>query len=255
MKSNIDQGGEGMEHWEALCPGGLKMAYDDDLFRPGTDSFLLSSLPRLKPGLKVCDLGCGSGLLGLLLLQRERGLHVTGIELQPKAAELGQRCAEENGIEDRLSIRQGDLREVRQHFPTGSFDLCICNPPYYAPARGKTAQEEAIRTARSELTGTLEDVCAAASYLLRWGGSFCLVHKPERLTDVLCTMRQYKIEPKQLRFVCKNAACAPSLLLCEGRRGGNSGLTVLPPLLLKTEDGEPTPELNAIYFRKEDSPS
>lgn len=244
-----------MEHWEALCPGGLKMAYDDSLFRPGTDSFLLSSLPRLKSGSKVCDLGCGTGLLGLLLLQRQPQLHVTGIELQASAAALGQRCAAENGIEDRLSIRQGDLREVRKDFPTGSFDLCICNPPYYEPTRGKTAQEDALRTARSELTCTLEDVCAAVGYLLRWGGSFCLVHKPERLTDVLCMMRQHKIEPKQLRFVCKNGTSAPSLFLCEGRRGGKSGLTVLPLLILETEDGRPTPELNAIYFRKEESQS
>ena len=83
-----------MEHWEALCPGGLRFVYDDGLFRPGTDTFLLSSLPRLKKGMRVCDLGCGTGLLSLLLLQRRRELFVTGVELQEKAALLARRAAE-----------------------------------------------------------------------------------------------------------------------------------------------------------------
>lgn len=243
-----------MEHWESLCPGGLKIVYGDGLFRPGTDSFLLSSLPRLKPGLKVCDLGCGTGLLGLLLLQRQRELRVTGLELQGEAAALGQKCARENGITDRLTILQGDLREVKALFPTGSFDLVVCNPPYYEPRRGKTAAEEAMRTARSEVSCTLEEVCAAAMYLLRWGGSFCLVQKPERLTDVLCALRQYQMEPKRLRFVCRTPASPPSLVLMEGRRGGGSGLTIDPPLILQTPDGAPTAEVDAIYFRKEDTP-
>lgn len=243
-----------MEHWEELCPGGLRFVYEDGLFRPGTDSFLLSSLPRLKAGSKVIDLGCGTGLLGLLLLQRQRCLHVTGLELQEAAAVLAQRCAEENGIADRFSVCQGDLREVKSLFPAGSFDLVICNPPYYEPHRGRTAQETPLRTARSEVSCTLEDICAAAKHLLRWGGSFCLVHKPERLTDLLCALRQYKIEPKLLRFVCATASSAPSLVLLEGRRGGNSGLTVRPPLILQTPDGVPTPEVDAIYFRKEETP-
>ena len=164
-----------MEHWEELCPGGLKLVYEDSLFHPGTDSFLLSSLPRLKRGLRVLDLGCGTGLLSLLLLQREPHLQVTGLEIQEEAAALAQKCAEENGLTDRLTIRRGDLRNVKSLFPTGSFDLVVCNPPYYEPHRGKTARESALRAARSEVNCTLEDVCAAARHLLRWDGSFCLV--------------------------------------------------------------------------------
>lgn len=243
-----------MEHWERLCAGGLQLVYADHLFHPSTDSFLLSSLPRLKSGLRVCDLGCGTGLLGLLLLQRQPQLTVTGLELNAEAAALGQRCAAVNGIEDRLSIRQGDLREVRGLFPTGSFDLVVCNPPYYPPHSGRTAEKAALRAARAEVTCTLEDICAAAGYLLRWGGRFCLVQKPERLTDVLCTLRAHGIEPKRLRFVCPTAGAAPSLFLLEGCRGGKSGLDIQPPLILKDELGAPTPEVDAIYFRKEETP-
>ena len=125
----------------------------------------------------------------------------------------------------------------------------MCNPPYYPVSSGALTADKSLRTARAEVNCTLEDVCRAASYLLRWGGSFCLVHKPERLTDVLCALRQAGMEPKRLRSVCRCAGSAPSLLLLEGRRGGKPGLTVEPPLALETPAGAPTAELDAIYFR------
>lgn len=241
-----------MEHWEQLTPGGYTFVYDDALFRPSTDTFLLSSLPRLKAGLQVCDLGSGTGLLGLLLLQRQPQMQVTGVEVQETPVLLAQKAAEKNQLTDRLFFHHLDLRNVRHRFRTGSFDLVVCNPPYYSPASGRVAVEDAIRTARTEVNCTLEDVCAAASYLLRWGGSFCLVHKPERLTDLLCTLRGAALEPKRLRFVSKTAESAPSLILVEARRGGKSGLTVESPLVLQTADGSPTAEVDAIYFRQQE---
>ena len=245
-----------MEHWEAICPGGYRFVYDDALFRPGTDTFLLSSLPRLKAGLRVCDLGCGTGLLGLLLMQRQRGgITVTGVDIQPAAVELARKCAAENDLTDRLQFVEANLKDIRRHFPTGSFDLVVCNPPYYPPNSGYMAADDAIRTARSEVSCTLEDICRAAAYLLRWGGSFCLVHKPERLTDVLDAMRRHGCEPKRLRLVCARPEQAPSLLLVESRRGGKPGLSIEAPLILQNSDGSPTAELNAIYFRQqEDTP-
>lgn len=244
-----------LEHWESLCPGGLRFVYDDVHFRPGTDTFLLSSLPHLKPGARVCDLGCGAGLLSLLLLQRQPRLQVTGVELQPEAAALCRRTAEENQLGDRLRTVTGDLRNIRSLLPAGSFDLVVCNPPYYPPGSGKVSSTDPLRCARSEQGCTLEEVCAAAAYLLRWSGSFCLVHKPERLTDVLCALRSASIEPKRLRMVSCRAGQAPSLILVEGRRGGRPGLQIDPPLILETPEGVPTQEVDAIYFRKqEDTP-
>ena len=241
-----------MEHWEYLKPGGLRFVWEDTLFRPGTDSFLLSSLPRLSARLRVCDLGCGTGLLGLLLLQRQPDLRVTGIDIQAPAISLAEQAAVKNGLADRLTFRCADLRQARQYFPTGSFDLAVSNPPYYVPGSGKVSQDAARCTARSESEATLADICAAATYLLRWGGKFCLVHKPERLTDVLCALREAGIEPKRLRFVHNRAEYAPSLFLLEGCRGGKPGLTIEPPLILQGRSGTPSPELNAIYFRNQE---
>lgn len=241
-----------MEHWEELKPGGLRFVWADHLFRPGTDTFLLSSLPWLRPGLRVCDLGCGTGLLGLLLMQRQPDLRIAGLDIQPEAAALARRAAAENGLTERLDFRCGDLRQVRGIFPTGCFDLVVCNPPYYPPAGGKLSADGARRTARSETEASLADLCAAASYLLRWGGKFCLVHKPERLADVLCGLRDAGTEAKRLRFVHSRAADPPSLFLAEGCRGGRPGITVEPPLILQNGDGTPTAELNAIYFRNQE---
>lgn len=241
-----------MEHWEELKPGGLRFVWADHLFRPGTDTFLLSSLPRLRPGLRVCDLGCGTGLLGFLLLQRQPDLRIAGLDIQPEAAALARLAAAENGLTERLDFRCGDLRQVRGIFPTGCFDLVVCNPPYYPPAGGKLSADGARRTARSETEASLADLCAAASYLLRWGGKFCLVHKPERLADVLCALRDAGTEAKRLRFVHSRAADPPSLFLAEGCRGGRPGITVEPPLILQNGDGTPTAELNAIYFRNQE---
>lgn len=241
-----------MEHWEYLRPGGYRFVYDDALFRPSTDTFLLSSLPRLKAGMRVCDLGCGTGLLGLLLLQRQSNLCVAGIDIQPEAIHLAEKAAVENHLTESLTFLTEDLRQVKEHFPTGSFDLVVCNPPYYPPNSGRMAADPAIRTARSEVSCSLEDICQAAAYLLPWGGSFCMVHKPERLTDILHALRAFAIEPKRLRTVCKTGGDAPSLFLVEGRRGGRPGLTIEPPLILQNPDGTPTAEVDAIYFRQQE---
>jgi len=238
----------GGERWEALCPGGLRFAYGNGQFPPGLDSFVLSSLPKLKPGLRVCVLGCGTGLLSLLLLQRQRDLTITGLDLQPEAVRLARLAAEENGLADRLSFRLEDLRETG--LPAGRFDLVICNPPYFPPASGPLPKGDPRRTARTEENCTLEDVCRAAARLLRWGGSLCLVHKPDRLADLLCSLRQNGLEAKRLRLVCSRPERAPSLVLAEARRGGRPGLTVEPPLILENPNGSPAAELDRIYFRE-----
>lgn len=233
-----------MEQRDELWPDGPCFYYDTALFPPGTDSFALAYFARPARGDRVCDLGSGTGLLGTLLLAREDSLIIENVELSASAAALARKSFLENGWEGRAVFHTGDLRNASTLPLPGSVDYVISNPPYFPAGSGKSADGEARRTAREEVSCTLEDVCAAAKRILHYGGRFALVHRAERLTDVLCTLRASGIEPKRLRFLAKSADSAPSLLLVEGKRGGKSGLILEPPLIPGSA------EWDRVYFRK-----
>lgn len=237
-----------MERWDTLWPGGWTFCFDDGVFKPSTDSFLLGSFPPLRKNWRVCDLGAGTGLLGLLLLAREPALTVTGLELSPAACALAARTAAANSLSDRLVTLHCDLRERSRLPQAGSFDLAVSNPPYFPAGSGRAAAGNR-GDARTELTCTMAQLCGAASYLLRSGGQFCLVHRTERLAELLETLRRCRLEPKALRFVQKDGTSAPSLVLLACRKDGRTGLTVQPPLLLQNADGTETEELRRIYFK------
>ena len=237
-----------MSDFEQLWPGGPVFRQAAH-FRLGTDSVLLADFVRADARRRGIDLGCGSGALMLLLLARSGRLHMTGLELVPAAAELARENMEANGLGGRSEIVCGDLRQHRTLFAAGSFDLVVANPPYYPAGSGFISADADRAAARGELTCTLADVCTAAAYLCRTGGSVCLVHKPERLSELLCALSACGVEPKRLRLVCPRAASAPSLVLVEGRRGGRPGLTVEPPLILWEDDGTESAEIRRIYHR------
>lgn len=228
---------------DLLYPNGPCFYYDTDLFPPGTDSFALGYFARPSRGSSVCDLGCGTGLLGTLLLAREETLAIENIEINKAAAALARCTFEENGWADRAHLRVGDLRNTAVLPAAGSIDYVLSNPPYFPQGSGASTQNNARRIAREESACTLADICAAARRVLRWGGRFALVHRAERLTDVLCAMRENGIEPKRLRFLTRAAGAAPSLLLVEGKRGGKSGLIIEPPLVPQSA------EWDIVYFR------
>ena len=234
-----------MERAERLWPDGPRYWYDEQCFPPSTDSFLLGGFANPRRGEKVCDLGAGAGLLGLLLLAREPSLQVTGIERDAHACAMLARNAAENRLP--LTALCADLRQ-REMLPAGAFQLAVSNPPYFAPHTGAVA--EGVRgDARAELTATLEDIFAAAERLLQWGGRFCLVYRPERLAALLAAAVAHCLEPTRLRMVQHTARSAPSLVLLECRRGGKPGLSVEPPLLLRLDDGGESPDVRRAYFR------
>ena len=237
-----------MEKTDRLWPGGIRFLFDDTLFQPSTDSFLLGSFPTLRRGMQVCDLGAGTGLLGLLLLAREPSLRITNVELQAPALALAQRSAALNGFQAQITCVAGDLRD-KTLLPAGAFDLLISNPPYFDAGRGFVAPEENRGAARADLTCALPELCAAAGRLTRYGGSFCLIFRAERMAELFAALQANHMEPKRLRMVQNTAQSAPKLFLLEAKKGGRPGLSVLPPLLLRDADGQETPELRRIYFR------
>lgn len=235
--------------FDELWPG-ARFVRSSDGFRLGTDSVLLSAFAGSSRARRIADLGCGAGVLTVLLLQKLPEATAVGVEIQPEAAALCRANLAINGLTGRAEIRTGDLRSRSVLPEAGAFDLVVANPPYFPAGSGYTAPDEKRAAARDERFCTLQELCAAAAYLTRWGGTFALVHRPERLAALFCSMTACGIEPKRLRMVCRTAETAPSLVLVEGRRGGKPGLTIEPPLALYAPDGGDSTEIREIYHRR-----
>lgn len=233
---------------ELLWPGGPRLLQAAH-FRLGTDCVLLADFVNTSGAKRGIDLGCASGALMLLLLERAPGLCMTGLEIVPEAASLARENMALNGFETRGEIVTGDIREYRALFRAGSFDLVVCNPPYFPQGSGALPSDADRAAARSELLCTLPELCAAAAYLLHTGGRAFFVHRPERLSELLVCMTAAGLEPKRLRLVCSDAEKAPSLVLVEGRRGGKPGLTIEPSLYLYDADGSESAAYKRIYHR------
>ena len=219
----------------------------EDQFRLGTDSVACAAFARFSHGAAVADLGCGSGAIALMLLASDPSLQVTGVELQPEAARLAQENAARSGLN--CTVLEGDLREIRSLLPAGSMDGVISNPPYFPVGSGPGGPRAA---ARSEQTCTLAQLTQAAAWLLKFGGSFVLVHRPERLADLIWELRCQKLEPKRIRLVRHHAGADANLVLIAARRGGKPGVMLEPELLLFTPDGQETAETRRIYHHQED---
>lgn len=236
--------------YDDLWPGGPRFVRSGAGFALGTDSVLLADFAAQRRARRIADLGCGAGVLTVLLLRALEQATAVGIELQPDAAQLARDNIRANGLSDRAQILCADLRAHRTLLPAGSFDLVVANPPYFAAGSGYTSPDPMRAHARDERTCTMQDICAAMAYLTRWGGAAALVHRPERLSELLCTLTAAGLEPKRLRTVAYKADAAPNLVLVEARRGGKPGLTVLPPLALCTPDGADSDEIRRIYHRR-----
>ena len=234
-----------MEGFDELWPGGPRFRQGG--FRLSTDSVLLAAFAAGIPARRIMDLGCGAGVLTVLLSASHPDAAVRGIEIQEKSAEMCRANMAENGF-GAENIICGDLRRHRETLRAGEFDLVVSNPPYFPVGSGGAAPDDERACARDERCCTLTDVCTAAAYLCRWGGSFAMVHRPERLAEIFCTLRGVGLEPKRLRMVQYAAGSAPNLVLVESRRGGKPGLAVEPPLLL-TENGTDSAEAAQIYHR------
>lgn len=201
--------------------GPFTMTQRPGVFRLGSDSQALGGFAQVKKKEKVLDLGCGGGVLGLYLLAREPSLQITGLELNGAAVELARENFAANDLDAR--VVPGDIRNARELFPAGHFDLVVSNPPYFAAGSGYSGG-----AARMEEDCTLDDVCAAAGWCVKNGGRFAIVHRPERLVDLFCALRQYDMEPKRMRFV-QARDLPPSAVLVEAYKQGKPGLVVLPP--------------------------
>lgn len=220
--------------------------------RFGTDAFLLSDFANVRRRDTACDLGTGCGIIPLLWFRdRSEAPQVAyGVDIQPLA--IRQLCytVEQAQLQERVlpvECNLTDLEQLKEKLPFSSFSLVTCNPPYKKAEHGILSESASDIIARHETMCSIDDVCAAAAKLLQTGGRLCVCQRPERLLDVLESMRAHRIEPKRVRFVQKCGDTAPWLFLAEGHKGGRRFLKVEPPLLIQDEKGDFSPELQRIY--------
>jgi len=215
---------------------------DDPAFKITTDSILLAHFAGENAFKRCMDLGCGGGILSVLLHERCPEAVFSSADIREEAVEICRKNYDSNNIHG--TVVCADIREHRSLGQGGLYDLVVCNPPYYY--NGPKSPDPARAAARGGSL-TPAQFSGAASYLLEKGGEMCVVHKPEFLTDIFAAMRLADLEPKRLQFICHKAESAPSLVLIGARRSGRPGLNVLPSLVLCNSDGSPTEKVRQIY--------
>ena len=227
--------------------GGSVTAVISDEHSFGTDAIMLASFASPKKSDAACDLGSGCGIIPLLWCRDGQCREITAFEIQPEACAQIEKAVTLNSLECKLKVVCGDLRQTDSLPGQFSFDLVTMNPPYKATGAGLTSRQDAALIARHETMCSFGDIARAAARLLRFGGRFCVCHRPERLADVMCEMRCAGIEPKRLKTVVHKSGTKANLVLVEGKKGGKSGMIIEPELVLKGENGEYTPEALAAY--------
>ena len=204
--------------------GPYRYEQSDTCFPLGQDSLVLASFATLRRGDRVCDLGCGAGALLLLLAARQSTLTLSGVEISPEDSALARKNLTENGLTG--EIYTGDLRQVCKTLSAGGFSLVISNPPYFKAGSGGDGGAARMEAA------SVTDWCAAAGRLVKNGGRFALVHRPERLAELFAALQGGGLEPKRLQLIQHDTDTPPSAVLVEAVRQGRPGLEVLPTLLM-----------------------
>lgn len=237
------------ERLDDLQYNGLRLIQKKRGFCFGVDAVLLSHFAQVAAGSRVVDLGTGTGIIAVLLAAKKRTKEMVGLEIQAEIAEMARRSVDLNGLGDRVKIVQGDIKEAVKLFGASSFDAAVSNPPYMGKGGGLLNPADTKAVSRHEILCTLDDVVSAAARLLRPGGKFSMVHRPQRLADIIFSMRMNGIEPKLLRMVHPSPGKKPNLLLISGTRDGNPELRVQEPLYIYDEHGNYTKEIDEIYNR------
>lgn len=246
MKENLKEN----ERIDDLQYKGLKIIQNTKGFCFGIDSVILSDFAKnIKKGSKVVDLGTGTGIIGLLLCKKTELKEIVGVEIQKEVAEMANRSIKLNKLEDKFKILNTDINKTFEDklLEKNKFDVVVMNPPYKEKGTGKINEVDSKIISRHEVKATLSDFIKVASNLLKDKGEIYIVHKPERMPDIIQKMRENKIEPKEIKTVYSNKKTEASLILIKGIKGANKFFKILEPLYIYEENGEYTKEIKEIY--------
>ncbi|RUT27706.1 tRNA1(Val) (adenine(37)-N6)-methyltransferase [Paenibacillus zeisoli] len=235
------------ERIDDLLTHDLHIIQSDEVFSFSMDAVLLARFASVPKYGRVLDLCTGNGVVPLLLTTRTEA-QIEGIEIQERLADMAERSVRMNGLEDRITIRLGDLRDLVGETGHGAYDAITVNPPYMPLRAGEIKLNTHQAIARHEIHCSLEEVIQASMRLLRNGGKVTMVHKPQRLGEIISLLRQYRLEPKLIRFVHPRKHMEANIVLIEALRDGKPDMRILPPLIVYQEDGQYCPEIMDIYY-------
>ncbi|MCF0143257.1 MAG: tRNA1(Val) (adenine(37)-N6)-methyltransferase [Parasporobacterium sp.] len=235
------------ERIDDLDRNGYRIIQNKKSFCFGMDAVLLSAFTKARAEDRIIDLGTGTGIIPILLKARTGSSDITGLEIQPQSADMAGRSVALNGLENDIHIVEGDIKNVKELWPRGSFSVVTSNPPYIKPSGGLTNPSEAKAIARHEIMCTFDDVAAAAAYLLGDKGSFFLVHRPNRLVEIFETLKKHHLEPKRLKLVHSFIDSPATMFLLEACKDSGSYMTVEKPLIIYKEKDVYTEEIHEIY--------
>lgn len=227
---------------------GFKLIQNEDGFCFGIDSVLLSDYAKnIKKGSKVIDLGTGTGIIPTLLCGKTNPTKLIGVEVQKEVYDMAKRSIQLNHLEDKFEVINENIVKLKKLYEQGTFDVVVTNPPYKKDNTGIQNENKKKLISRHEVEANLEDFVEVSKYLLKDRGEFYMVHRPDRLVDILSIMRKYRIEPKKIRFVCPNVNKAPNLVLIKGIKNGGEFLKIDNNLYVYDLDGNYTKEILKIY--------
>ena len=230
---------------------GLKIIQNKEGFCFGIDSVLLSDFVKnIKNNSLVLDLGTGTGIIPILLCGKTDLKKVIGVEVQEKVAEMAKRSIKLNNLEARFQVINENILNLKNIYQNQTFDVVVTNPPYKKKNSGIINENHEKLISRHEIEANLEDFIKVSKDLLKDKGEFYMVHRPERLVDILSIMRKEKLEPKVLRMVYSNKNKEPKLVLIKGIKNAKPFLKVEKNLYIYDENGNYTDEILEIYNKK-----
>lgn len=232
---------------EELNLHGLRIIQKEKGFRFGVDAVLLSDFAEVRKNDRVMDFCTGTGIVPILLYGKTKAGEIHGLEIQAQFCEMAERSIRMNGIEEKVKVHLGDLKDQELLKILGNYHVVTANPPYKKMNSGMVNEADALTIARHEVTLTLEDLISASRKVLKDQGRLYLIHRPERLADLISLMRKYRIEPKRIRMVYPNTKKPPTMVLIEGVRDGGEFLKVDAPLFIYDDEGNYSDEIRRIY--------
>lgn len=235
------------ERLDDLHRNGYHIIQNEKKFCFGMDAVLLSGFAKVKEGEKVLDLGTGTGIIPILLEAKTAGKHFSALEIQEESADMARRSVAYNGLEQKIDVVCGDIKEASSLFGAASFDVVTCNPPYMNNQHGLKNPDLPKAIARHEVLCSLEDVVREAAKVLKVSGRFYMVHRPFRLVEIINTLSKYKLEAKRMRFVHPYIDKEPNMVLIEAVKGGKSMIKIEKPLVVYKEPNVYEDEIFEIY--------